>query len=108
MSLAQRIEFVAETTSSLSMRAIAACYASGVEWASLLTATDATTLASSGRAWGFGATGANDAIAPGVATGTRVVASAIELKPSLRTARSREARLRRRPYTSPVPSQGMT
>jgi hypothetical protein len=32
MSLAQRIEFVAETTSSLSMRAIAAWYASGVEW----------------------------------------------------------------------------
>ena len=57
---------------------------------------------------GIGAIDANDAIAPSVATGTRVVASAIELKPSLRTARSREARLRRRPYTSPVPSQGMT
>ena len=52
MSRAQRIEFVAETTSSLSMRTIAAWYASGVEWASPLTATDATTLASSGRAWG--------------------------------------------------------
>jgi hypothetical protein len=33
MSLAQRIEFVAETTSSLPMRAVAAWYASGVEWA---------------------------------------------------------------------------
>jgi hypothetical protein len=32
MSLAQRIECVAETTSSLPKRAIAAWYASGVEW----------------------------------------------------------------------------
>jgi MgsA AAA+ ATPase C terminal len=32
MSLAQRLEFVAETTASLPVRAIAAWYASGVEW----------------------------------------------------------------------------